>query len=149
MIVSLTRALNKLSLPGGPYYLTDNNDVNKVSLALLSKEYWVVYDLAIDNAFNVFNEDGSYIRFRRCPKTLVYSLDITKSSHQVTTTTVVTEEDQKKHYSPLECTRAKAVRDVQHALLCPNDIDLIHNIENNVVGHNDFTKKDVKVVTGI
>ena len=120
-----------------------------ISLALLAKEYRVVYNSAIDDAFYVFNESGSYIRFRRFPKTFVYRLDITKSSCKVMTTTIVTAEEQKKHYSPLECTRAKAVRDIQHVLLCPNDEDLIHNIENNVVGYNDFTKKDVKVATGI
>jgi hypothetical protein len=55
--------LKSLPLPSEGYYYYPKGVANKLSLALLAKTKRVVMDTAIENAFYVFNEDGSYIKF--------------------------------------------------------------------------------------
>ena len=47
---------------------------------------------------------------------------------------VVTAKDQEKHFSNLECTRAKSAKKIQNVLMGPIDKDLSYVIENNTTG---------------
>jgi hypothetical protein len=54
--------LKSLPLPSEGCYYYPKGVANILSLALLAKTKRVVMDTAIENAFYVFNEDGSYIK---------------------------------------------------------------------------------------
>ena len=117
-----------------------------MSLGLLAKEFRVCYDSAVDDAFYAYKEDGGYIRFRKCPKTLLYRLDVEEGDEAKVLNTmanVVTVKDQEKHFSNLECTRAKSARNLQNVLMGPSDKDLSYAIENNTIGYNTLRRKDV------
>ena len=45
--------------------------------------------------------------------------------------------------SQLDYNRAEKVRDLQQILMCPSDEDLSNAIENNVIGNNNFTRRDI------
>ena len=146
-IGKLTEALRQLPLPTSPYYYTNNNkNVNVVSLGLLAKEFRVSYNSAIDDAFYAYKEDGGYIRFRKDQKTLMYTLSVNEYNEAKVMNTVasmVTVKDKQKHFSNLECTRAKSARNLQNLLMGPSDKDLAYAIENNIIGHNTLRRKDV------
>ena len=55
----LNKELKKLPLPQGPVYVTKNGISNLVSLSKLAKDYRIVMNTKIENAFFVFNDDGS------------------------------------------------------------------------------------------
>ena len=82
---------------------------NLVSLAAVSKTHRVYMDAGIDNAFHVFNSDGTYVRFGLCKHTNLYTLDIgtTKPELSLSHTTV---EEEKGKYSAIDIRRAKKVR---------------------------------------
>jgi hypothetical protein len=67
--------LDLLSLPSEGYYYYPKGVANILSLAMIAETKRVVMDNAIDNAFYVFNEDGTYIRFSRTPNDM-YCIDI-------------------------------------------------------------------------
>jgi hypothetical protein len=67
--------LNLLPLPSDGYYFYPKGVANILPLAMIAEEKRVVMDTAIDNAFYVFNEDGTYIRFSRTPHGM-YCIDI-------------------------------------------------------------------------
>ena len=70
-IGSLYDDLKHLSLPQDGYnYFHENGVANLLSLAKVAVENIVVLNTAIDNAFYVFNNDGSYIRFACQPNGL-------------------------------------------------------------------------------
>ena len=57
----------------------------------------------------------------------------------------MTTEDTMKYFSYSEVTRANAAHKLQNILLCPNDEDLNHAIEHNIIGHNNLKAKDVNI----
>jgi hypothetical protein len=62
-IGELCASLKSLPLPHDGYYFYPKGVANILSLALLAKKKRVIMDTAIENAFYVFNEDGSYVKF--------------------------------------------------------------------------------------
>ena len=49
----------------------------------------------------------------------------------------------------MDCTRARKLRELQHVLACPSNNDLGNAIETNVIGHNSFTQKYIKIANNI
>jgi hypothetical protein len=90
---------------------------NLLSLARVSKDYRVVLDIAIENAFYVYAEDGSYIKFKLNANNL-YCLHVDGgSSPHIFLTTV---EGQSKSYSDIDVRRATLARDIQNRLMLPS-----------------------------
>ena len=115
-------------------------------MGLLAKEFRVCYTSTVDDAFYVYKENEGYIRFRRCPKTLMYCPDVNegdKAKVFKTLVNIVTVKDQEKNFSNLECTRAKSARNLQNMPMSPSDKDLLYAIENNTIGYNTLRRKDV------
>ena len=54
-----------LPLPQGEVLLAKEGTVNLLSLAEMTKLYRVYFDGAVENAFNIFKDNGSYIEFER------------------------------------------------------------------------------------
>jgi len=138
----LNNKLKDLPLPSGKYHFTNQNKTNVISLSSLSKEYRVTYDSFIDDAFYVFNEEGGYMRFSKSKRTNLYHCKILQNESGIVFN-VMTSEGNAKHFSPLEVTRAKVTRNLQHKLLCPSEEDLKHAIENNIIGCSGLKAKDV------
>ena len=83
---------------------------------------------------------------RKCPKALLYRLDVEEGDEANVLNTmanVITVKDQEKHFSNLECTRAKSARNLQNVLMGPSDRELSYAIENNTIGYNTLRRKDV------
>jgi hypothetical protein len=100
--------LKSLPLTTDGYYSYPNNVANMLSLALLTQTKQVTMDTAIENAFIVYNEDGSYIKFIPS-KNGMYCLDI-GTSDDLHVMAIQTVEDEERKYSNIDCARAKAVR---------------------------------------
>ena len=109
----LCDALKHLPLPQDGYYYQENGVANLLSLALFASNHRVVLETAIDNAFYVFNEDGSYIRFA-CQPNGLYSLEVSDGDDPKFFLT--TDEGEKGKFSALDCTRDKRVRQYKTAL---------------------------------
>ena len=148
-VAELTDELNNVPLSSKSYYLNKENAANILLLSMLSDEYRVFMDTAIDNAFYVFDDEGKYIRFGRCPISNLYRLDINLHENGKTVLNVITVEDRMEEFSSLEYSRAKAARDLKYALICPSDQDLAHAIEYNIIGNNEFRREDIRNATRI
>ena len=142
-IGELNKGLRDFPLSSQPYYLNKKKTSNLLSLALISDEYRVFMDTAINNAFYVFDEEGKYLRFGRCPISNLYRLDIHLEENAKVVLSVITVEGRMKEFSKLECARAKAARNLQHVLMCPSDLDLAHAIKHNIIGNNEYRREDI------
>jgi hypothetical protein len=107
----------------------------------------VTMDTAIENAFIVYNDDGSYIKFIPS-KNGMYCLDV-GSSDDPQVMAIQTVEDEESKYSNIDCARAKAVRKLQEVMACPSDFDLANAVEHNIIGNNPFTRRDVRIAKDI
>jgi hypothetical protein len=105
-------------------------------------------DTAIDNAFYVFNEDGTYIRFSRTPNGM-YCIDINTDDDDHVVMAHQTVKGESAHFSAIDCRRASKVRELQEILACPSDIDLANAVEHNVIGNNPFTRRDIRIAKKI
>jgi hypothetical protein len=136
--------LKLLPLPSDGYYFYPNGVANILSLAMIAETKRVVMDTAIDNAFYVFNEDGTYIRFSRTANGM-YCIDINKDEDDHVIMAHQTVEGESAQFSAIDCRRASKIRDLQEALACPSDVDLANAVEHNVIGNNPFTRRDVRI----
>jgi hypothetical protein len=123
----LCNDLNLLPLPSDGYYYYPKGVANILSLAMIAEEKRVVMDTAIDNAFYVFNEDGTYIRFSRTSNG-TYCIDINTDEDDHVVMAHQTVKGESAHFSAIDCRRAAKVRDLQEILACPSDVDLANAV---------------------
>ena len=149
--MELSDELKGIPLPTGEYYVNKKAKGigNIISLALLTDDFTVEMNSSVSNAFYVYDHNNDYLVFSRCPYTNMYRLDVKESSEPRVEVNLLTVNDNQKEYSTLECARANRVRDLQHLLGCPSDLDLAHAIEHNVIGNNSYSRKDVRIATKI
>jgi hypothetical protein len=140
--------LNILPLPSEGYYFYPKGVANILSLAMIAETKRVVMDTAIDNAFYVFNEDGTYIRFSRTPNGM-YCIDINTDDDDHIVMAHQTVKGESAHFSAIDCRRASKVRELQEILACPSDADLANAVEHNVIGNNPFTRRDIRIAKKI
>jgi hypothetical protein len=140
--------LQTLPLPSDGYYYYPNGVANLLSLAMIAKTKRVVMDTAIDDAFYVFNDDGTYIRFARTANGM-YCININVNDDDTMVMAHQTVEGESAKYSNLDCRRAEKIRDLQEILACPSDFDLANAVENNVIGNNPFTRRDIRIAKQI
>jgi hypothetical protein len=144
----LCNDLTALPLPSDGYYYYPNGVANILSLAMIAESKRVVMDTAIDNAFYVFNEDGTYIRFARTSNGM-YCIDINTDEDDHVVMAHQTVKGESAHFSSIDCRRAAKIRDLQEALACPSDVDLANAVEHNIIGNNPFTRRDVRIAKKI
>jgi hypothetical protein len=112
--------LQNVPLPHTGYFFHPTGVANLLSLARVSKDHRVVLDTAIENAFRVYADDESYIKFE-LNKNNLYCLHVDDgSSPHVFLTTVA---GQSKSYSDLDVHRATLARDIQNRLVLPSGVD--------------------------
>jgi hypothetical protein len=141
--------LKSLPLPSEGYYYYPKGVANTLSLALLAKTKSVVMDTVTENAFCVFNEDGSYIKFIPSINGM-YCLDIgSDDNNEPQVMAIQTVKDEQSKFSNIDCTRAEAIRKLQEVLACPSDFDLSNAVEHNIIGNNPFTRRDVRIAKHI
>lgn len=87
-------------------------------------------DSTIDNAIFVHKTNGTLRRFGLSSTGLYYS-DI--NDYSGTVLTIITTKDQEMKYSALDMRRARAARDLQHALANPTTPDFINIVEKNLL----------------
>jgi hypothetical protein len=97
---------------------------------------------AIENAFYVFNEDGSYIKFIPSINGM-YCLNIrSDDNNEPQVMAIQTVKDEQSRFSNIDCTWAEAIHKLQEVLACPSDFDLANAVEHNIIGNNPFTRRD-------
>ena len=72
----LCKEIHCLPLPREGYYYKGDGVVNLLSLVFVSKKHRVYMDTNINNAFYVYNKNGTYIHSGLCKNISLYSLDI-------------------------------------------------------------------------
>ena len=100
-------------------------------------------DTDVENAFYVHNRhDGSYMKYKRCPRTNLYTYAIEEGKeNDVLIHSIV--EGESDRFSQIAQTLSKAVRKMQQVLASPSDYDLANAIENNVFGSTLFIRRTV------
>ena len=71
----LTSMLKHLALPAENYYYHKNAVANLISLGQVCKDFRVVFDSDVHDAFYIFNDDGTYVVFWKTRNNL-YCLSI-------------------------------------------------------------------------
>jgi hypothetical protein len=107
-----------LPLPSDGYYYCPKGVANILSLAMIAEEKRVVMDTAIDNAFYVFNEDGTYIRFSRTSNGM-YGIDINTDEDEHVVMSHQTVKGESAHFSAINCRRAAKVRNLARSPSMP------------------------------
>ena len=108
MIGRLRDELKHLPLPKGEVCVAKDGISNLLSMGKLVKEgYRVQMDFDVENAINVFNEDGSYIKFV-CVNDDLYCINLDNSGGHVNYFTTVSE--QKDHFSDVDNKKADLAR---------------------------------------
>jgi hypothetical protein len=129
-----------LPLPTKDYFFHPTGVANLLSLARVSKEHRVVLDTAIENAFYVYADDGSYIKFE-LNKNNLYCLHVDDgSSPHIFLTTV---DGKSKSYSDLDVRRATLARDIQNRLVLPSDVDFANSLENGTIQECRINRRDI------
>ena len=122
MIGRLHDELKHLLLPNGELCVAKDGIANLLSMGKLVKEgYRVHIDSDVENAinvFNVFNEDGSYIKFV-CVNDGLYCINLDDNGGHVNYLTTASE--QKDHFSDVDNKKADLARYIQECLCLPSD----------------------------
>ena len=123
----IRKELAHLPLPRKKICIATDGIANLISMGKLVEEgYRVTIDSDVENAINVYNEDGSYIKFV-CVQNGLYCIDLDTSGGHTNFLTTVLEE--KAHFSELDNKKAELARYVQECLCLPSDMDMADAIE--------------------
>ena len=104
-------------------------------------------DTSIDNAFYVFNQDNSYIRYGYDEEIGSYTMTIDHNEEAINLVTTVSEQEQ--HFSEIDVKRAKKARYIQERLGFPSDLDLAKGIENGNIQDCGFDWRHIKIANEI
>ena len=108
MVGRIRNELKHLPLLRGRICIAKDGIANLLSMGKLVKEgYRVTMNSDVENAINVYNEDGSYIKFV-CVQEEVYCINLNSGGEYTNFLTTVA--DQKDHLSDVENKRAILAR---------------------------------------
>ena len=94
---------------------------------MVKEGYQVTMYSDVENAINVFNEDGSYIKFVYVQDGL-YCVNLDSSGEYTNYLTTISE--QKAHFSDIDNKEAVLARYFQECLCLPSNIDFAGTIDN-------------------
>ena len=136
--------LSHLPLPKDGHIVFPNGVANLISLAVLAKEFQVLYDSSVDDAFYVFHDNGTYIKFTKQKNGLyIYFVPTQDAKNPVEHNALVKIAEEKSKYSTLDCKRAEKARELQNCLCLPSIEDLIFAIENRIINDPGITRRNV------
>ena len=128
------------------FYYCPNGVVNLMSLSLLTDEFDIMMNLRINNAFYVFDKNGNYMRYGRCPSRL-YRVDIEEPTEPFSLLSTV--EENKNNFSAIDVKRAELARDIQNRLCLPSDYDLATALEDGTIQECGVTCRSVRIKNAI
>ena len=99
-------------------------------------------DSDVENAINVFNEDGSYIKFVYVNDGL-YCINLDDSGGHVNYLTTVSE--QKNYFSDIDNKKADLVRYIQEYLCLPSDKDFAKSIDTGGSKECGVDRRHIKI----
>ena len=139
----IRKELEHLPLPRKQICIATNGIANLISMGKLVKEgYRVTMDSDVENAINVYNEDGSYIKFI-CVQDGLYCIDLDGGGGYTNFLTTVSE--QKEHFSDVDNKKADLARYVQKCLCLPSDNDMADAIEKGGVQECGVDRRHIKI----
>ena len=107
-------------------YITKDGISNLLSLEQLTKHYQMTLDTNVENAFYVYKEDGSYIKFE-CKNDGLYCLDVDDGLGHINFLTTVN--DQNQLFSGLDVKRATLAKYIQECLCLPSNKDFLGGLK--------------------
>ena len=96
----------------------------------------------MENAINIFNEDGSYIKFV-CVNDGLYCINLDDSGRHVNYLTTVSE--QRDHFSDVDNKKADLARYIQKCLCLPSDKDFAEVIDTSGIKECGIDKRHIKI----
>ena len=138
--------LNHLPLSQRLMYIAKDGIGNLHSLGHLAKHYRITLDTNIENAFYVYKEDGSYIKFE-CRNNGLYCLDIADGPDHTNLLTTV--KDQKELFSDIDVKRATLARYIQECLCLPSDKDFSHGLETGGIKECGVDRRHINIANEI
>ena len=99
-------------------------------------------DSDVENIINVFNEDGSCIKFV-CVNDGLYCINLEDSGEQVNCLTTVSE--QKGPFSDADNNRADLARYIQECLCLPSDKDFAEAIDTGGIKECGIDRRHIKI----
>ena len=143
MIGQLREELNHLPLTKVEVCSAKDGIANLLSMGKLVKEgNRVQMDSDVENAINVFNEDGSYIKFV-CVNDGLYCMSLEDNGEQVNCITTVA--GQKDHFSDVDNKRADLARYLQECLCLPSSKDFAAAIDTGVIKECGIDRRHIKI----
>ena len=92
----------------------------------MKEGFRVKMDSDVEDAINVYNEDGSYIKFV-CVQDRLYCIDLDNNGGY--TNFLATVSDQKEHFSDVDNKKAALAQYIQECLCLPSNDDLVDSID--------------------
>ena len=143
---SLHQSLHHLPLNKKNHFYCSNGVANLMSLSLITNEFDVFMDTQIDNAFYVFNGEGTHMHYRRYPSGL-YCYDIEESAEPFSLLSTV--EENRNNFSAIDVKRADLARDIQNRLCLPSDCNLAAALEDGTIQECGITRQSVRIANEI
>ena len=139
----IRKELEHLPLPRKKICIATDGIANLISMGKLVEEgYRVTMDSDVENAINVYNEDGSYIKFV-CVRNGLYCIDLDSTGGHTNFLTTVSEE--KEHFSDIDNKKADLARYVQECLCLPSDKDMADAIEKGGIQECGIDRRHIKI----
>ena len=101
-------------------------------------------DSDVENAINMYNNDGSYINFV-CVQVGLYCINLDSSGEYTNFLTTVA--DQKDHFSDVDNKRAALARYVQKCLCLPSDVNIVDTIDKGGIRSVGLTESTSRLPT--
>ena len=130
-------------LPKGDVCIAKDGIANLLSMCKLVKEgYRVTMDSNVENAINVFNEDGLYIKFV-CIQGRFYCVNLDNGSEH--TNYLKTVSEQKYHFSGIDNKKSDLARYIQECLCLPLDNDFADTIDKGGIKECGVDRRHIKI----
>ena len=97
---------------------------------LVKEGFRVTMDSDVENAINIYYEDGSYIK-SVCVQDALYCIDLDNNGGYTNFFTTVS--DQKEHFSDVDNKKVVLAQYIQECLCLPSDDDLAYSIDKGGV----------------
>ena len=144
MVDRIRNELNYLLFPKERICIAKDGIANLLSMGKLIKEgYQVTMDYTVENAINVYNGDGSYIKFV-CVQDGLYCSDLASSGEYTNFLTTVSK--QKDHFSDVDNKRVALARYIQECLCLLSDTKLVDAIDKGEIKECGIDRRDIKIV---
>ena len=133
-----------ISLLPEKYYYSKTNSDNLLLLSESTKYFRLEFNSDINKELYAYESHDNYLQTLLYKKGLyLINFKVSQTPWKLQGYNVITVEEQSKELFNLECTKAKAVQELSHMLICPNDTDICHAVDQNILGNIAFQCIDI------